>query len=160
MRRLLTFADICSCFRACGRPFEQACWLRGYSAFLTDLHVDPAFAEALLEGITELDIGMWDAYLGAIGEHVQVVAQGDDLGMQDREYIFPRHKRLYDFIHSCGCIRKLIPSLIEADVRRNMEILMKGGGFVFSATHNIQHELPPETTLKVYDKAVANRRYG
>ena len=179
MRRLLTFAAICSCFRACGRPFEQACWLRGYSAFLTDLHVDPAFAEALLEGITELDIGMWDAYLGAIGEHVQVVAQGDDVGMQDREYIspemyrkyiFPRHKRLYDFIHSktraklfmhsCGCIRKLIPSLIEADVRRNMEILMKGGGFVFSATHNIQHEIPPETTLRVCDTAVAKRRYG
>ena len=216
----------------CGGPFEQACWLRGYSAFLTDLHVDPAFAEALLEGITELDMGMWDAYLGAIGEHVQVVAQGDDVGMQDREYIspelyrkfiFPRHKRLYDFIHSrtraklfmhsCGSIRRLIPSLIEAgvdaaepgavlgcrdmdlaglkkefgselafwgggvdtqcrllgagitpetveaDVRRNMDILMKDGGFVFSGTHNIQHEVPAETTLKVYDTAVAHRRY-
>jgi len=232
-RRLKETTDFCIVGDImCGGPFEQACWLRGYSAFLTDLHVDPTFAEALLEGITELDIGMWDAYLGAIGEHVQVVAQGDDVGMQDREYIspemyrnyiFPRHKRLYDFIHSktsaklfmhsCGSIRKLIPSLIEAgvdalnpvqysaadmdlaglkrqfgaelsfwgggmdtqhallgqgvtpqsieaDVRRNMEILMKGGGFVFSATHNIQHEIPPETTLKVYDTAVARRRYG
>ena len=216
----------------CGGPFEQACWLRGYTAFLTDLYAEPAFAEALLEGITELDIGMWDAYLGAIGEHVQVVAQGDDVGMQDREYIspelyrkyiFPRHKRLYDFIHSrtraklfmhsCGSIRKLIPYLIEAgvdalnpvqysaanmdlaelkrefgselsfwgggmdtqhallgpgaslqsieaDVRRNMDILGKGGGFVFSATHNIQHETPPQTTLQVYDTAVKARATG
>ena len=190
-----------------------------------------AFRAGLLEGITELDIGMWDAYLGAIGEQVQVVAQGDDVGMQDREYIspelyrkyiFPRHKRLYDFIHSrtraklfmhsCGSIRKVVPYLIEAgvdalnpvqysaahmdltelkrefgselcfwgggmdtqhallgpgaspqsieaEVRRNMEILMKDGGFVFSATHNIQHETPPQTTLRVYDTAVSRRGY-
>lgn len=229
-RRLSRETDFCIVGDImCGGPFEQACWLRGYTAFLTDLYAEPAFAEALLEGITELDIGMWDAYLGAIGDQVQVVAQGDDVGMQDREYIspelyrkyiFPRHKRLYDFIHSrtraklfmhsCGCIRKLIPYLIEAgvdalnpvqysaanmdlaelkrefgselsfwgggmdtqhallgpgaslksieaDVRRNMEILGKGGGFVFSATHNIQHETPPQTTLQVYDTAVRAR---
>jgi uroporphyrinogen decarboxylase len=229
-RRLTRETDFCIVGDImCGGPFEQACWLRGYTAFLTDLYAEPAFAERLLEGITELDIGMWDAYLGAIGEHVQVVAQGDDVGMQDREYIspelyrkyiFPRHKRLYDFIHSrtraklfmhsCGSIRKLIPYLIEAavdalnpvqysaanmdlaelkrefgselsfwgggmdtqhallgpgaslksieaDVRRNMDILGKGGGFVFSATHNIQHETPPRTTLQVYDTAVRAR---
>ena len=48
---------------------------------------------------------------------------------------------------------------IESDVRRNMDVLMKGGGFVFSATHSIQHEVAPETTLRVYDTAVAPRRY-
>jgi uroporphyrinogen decarboxylase len=215
----------------CGGPFEQACWLRGYSEFLTDLYADPAFARALLDRITELDIGFWDAYLRAVGEHVQVVAQGDDVGTQDREYIspelyrqfvFPCHKRMYDFIHSrtrakifmhsCGSIRKLIPFLIEAGVdalnpvqysaanmhlaelkrefgseiafwgggidtqhallgkgvspasveestKRNMAVLMKGGGFVFAATHNIQHEVPPEITLLVYDTAVKNRDY-
>ena len=74
-RRLKQSTDFCIVGDImCGGPFEQACWLRGYTAFLTDLYADPAFAEALLEGITELDIGMWDAYLGAIGEHVQVVA--------------------------------------------------------------------------------------
>jgi hypothetical protein len=40
-----------------------------------------------------------------------------------------------------------------------METLMKGGGFVFAATHNIQHEVPPETTLRVYDTAVKHRDY-
>ncbi len=213
----------------CGGPFEQACWLRGYTEFLTDLYADPPFARALLEKITDLDIGFWDAYLGALGDSVQVVAQGDDVGMQDREYIspelyrefvFPCHKRLYGFIHSktraklfmhsCGSIRKIIPFLIEAGVdalnpvqysaanmdlgelkrefgselafwgggidtqhallgaksasvekttRRNMETLMKGGGFIFAATHNIQHEVPPETTLRVYDTAVKHRDY-
>ena len=215
----------------CGGPFEQACWLRGYAQFLTDLYVDPMFAHTLLDKIADLDIGFWGAYLGAIGEHVQVVAQGDDVGMQDREYIspelyerfiFPRHKRMYDFIHSktrakifmhsCGSVRKLIPYFVKAGVdalnpvqysaanmglaelkqefgselafwgggidtqhaligagvsaasvqsaiTRNMEILMKNGGFVFAATHNIQHEVPPETTLLVYDTAVRKRAY-
>jgi len=36
-------------------------------------------------------------------------------------------------------------------------ILGKGGGFVFSATHNIQHETPPQITLQVYDTAVKAR---
>jgi uroporphyrinogen decarboxylase len=54
---------------------------------------------------------------------------------------------------------EVTPQSIEGDVRRNMEVLMKGGGFVFAATHNIQHEVPPETTLKVYDTAVAHRRF-
>jgi len=214
-----------------GGPFEQACWLRGYAQFLTDLYVDPKFAHTLLEKIADLDIGFWDTYLGAIGDHVQVVAQGDDVGMQDREYIspelcqrfiFPRHKRTYDFIHSktraktfmhsCGSVRKLIPYFIEAGVdalnpvqysaanmdlgelkqefgselafwgggidtqhallgkgvtaasvqattARNMAILMKNGVFVFAATHNIQHEVLPETTLLVYDTAVRQRAY-
>jgi len=214
----------------CGGPFEQALWLRGYAEFLTDLYNDPEFAEDLLDRITELDIGFWDAYLSAIGEHVQVVAQGDDLGMQDREYIpydiykrfiFPCHKRMFDFIksktqaklflHSCGCVRSLIPLFIEEGVdvlnpvqsgaahmdigelkaefgaelafwgggfdvqhklssdmtpakirdlvKRNVDILAPGGGFVFACTHNIQHEAPPEKTLAVYDAAVEARGY-
>ncbi len=214
----------------CGGPFEQACWTRGYSQFLTDLYADKQFAHTLLGKITDLDIGFWDAYLGALGEHVQIVAQGDDLGMQDREYIspelykefiFPCHKKIFNFIasktkakrwlHSCGSIQKLIPYLIEAGVevlnpvqtgaahmdpaelkrefgkelsfygggfdvqhmlddsvsvneirdavKRNMDILAPGGGYVFACTHNIQHEAPAEKVLSIYDTAVEHRTY-
>ena len=214
----------------CGGPFEQALWLRGYTQFLTDMYADPKFVVALLDKITELDIGFWDAYLGAIGDYVQVVAQGDDLGMQIQEYIspelykkyiFPCHKRMFSFIksktkakiflHSCGCVRDFIPFFIEEGidalnpvqsgavrmdiaelkrtfgrelsfwgggfdvqhklgdetsvkeikeiVKRNIEVLAPGGGFVFAATHNIQHEAPPEKTLAIYDTAVANQNY-
>jgi uroporphyrinogen decarboxylase len=119
----------------CGGPFEQACMLRGYEQFCVDLYWDPTFATALLEKITETDIALWDAFLGAVGDYVQVVAQGDDLGIQTGTYISPQmyrkfvkpcHRRLYDFIHSktqakvfmhsCGSVYDIIPDLIEVGV--------------------------------------------
>ena len=50
-------------------------------------------------------------------------------------------------------------SSVQSTTAGNMEILMKNGGFVFAATHNIQHEVLPETTLLVYDTAVRRRAY-
>jgi len=119
----------------CGGPFEQALWLRGWEDFLCDLYTDPKLAEALLDKITEVDIGLWDVFLSEVGEHVDVVCQGDDLGMQDRSIISPEmyrkyikkyHKRMYDFIktktkakifhHSCGSVHELLPDMIEAGI--------------------------------------------
>jgi uroporphyrinogen decarboxylase len=119
----------------CWGPFELGCALRGYEQFLVDLAIDPLLAETLLDKNLELAIRFWDAFLGEVGEFVDVVAQGDDLGMQIgpiisprmyRRYIKPRHKQLFDFIrsktkakiflHSCGSVYRLIPDLIEAGV--------------------------------------------
>lgn len=119
----------------CGGPFEQSLWLRGFKEFLIDLLTDQAFAEAILQKITEIDIGMWDAQLSQVGDYVDIVCQGDDLGMQTglqispelyRKFIKPCHKKLYSFIrsktnakiwmHSCGSIPEIIPDLIEAGV--------------------------------------------
>jgi len=88
----------------CGGPMEQALWLRGWEDFLSDLYVEPLLAEALLDRITELDIALWDVFLDAVGEYVDVVCQGDDLAMQDRAIISPEiydkyikkyHKRIF-----------------------------------------------------------------
>ena len=119
----------------CGGPYENALWLRGFDQFPMDLMSDQRFAIALLDKITELDIGFWDAELSAVGDKVDVVCQGDDLGMQTglqispeiyRKFIKPCHKRLYSFIrsktkakiwmHSCGSIYDIIPDLIEVGV--------------------------------------------
>lgn len=119
----------------CGGPFEQALWLRGWEDFLCDLHLNPAIAEALLDKITEIGIGLWDVFLTAVGDYVDIVCQGDDLAMQDRsiiskemydKYIIKYHKRIYDFIktktsakifhHCCGSVYELIPGLMEAGV--------------------------------------------
>ncbi len=119
----------------CGGPFEQSLWMRGWDDFLCDMCVDKKLAEALLDRITENDIALWDAYLTEVGDLVDIVCQGDDLGMQDRsiisaelyrEMVFKYHKRLYDFIksktkakifmHSCGSVYDLLPDLIEAGV--------------------------------------------
>jgi len=131
----------------CGGPFEQALWLRGWEDFLCDLYSAPALAEALLDRITEIDLGLWQVFLDAVGEVVDVVCQGDDLGMQDRpiippelyrQYILKYHRKLYDFIHSrtkakifhhsCGAVFDLIPGLIEAgiDVLNPVQTSAKG----------------------------------
>jgi len=119
----------------CRGPFETAVKLRGYEEFLMDMHLDPQFAETLLNDITENIIGLWDVYLNEIGNYAHVVCQGDDLGTQTaliispemyRKFIKPCHKRIYDFIHkrtnakifmhSCGSIYEIIPDLIEVGV--------------------------------------------
>jgi uroporphyrinogen decarboxylase len=119
----------------CRGPFELAVKLRGYERFLMDLHTDTKFAMALLDKITETIIVLWDSYLEAVGEYVQVVCQGDDVGMQTnliispktyRQFIKPCHQCIYDriharteakvFMHSCGAIYDIIPDLIEVGV--------------------------------------------
>lgn len=39
-------------------------------------------------------------------------------------------------------------------VKRNVEILGKNGGFVFTAVHNIQHDVPPENIVAAFETAM------
>jgi uroporphyrinogen decarboxylase len=114
----------------------QDCWnLRGMERFFFDLVENKAFAEALLERVTEIHIRLWQVFLDAVGEYVDIVETADDLGSQQgllispkmyREVIKPRHAALNAAIrqktrarilyHSCGAILPLIPDLIEAGV--------------------------------------------
>lgn len=119
----------------CLGPFEGACVMRGYEKFCMDLYLDAKFAEALLDKLTDTAISLWDNFLGAVGSYVQVVAQGDDIGMQQslylspalyRKFVKPRQKRIFDFIHSrtrakilyhsCGSVYDVIPDIIEIGV--------------------------------------------
>lgn len=118
-----------------GGIFEIAWWLRGFNKFIVDLYTRPELASALMEKITDTYIGLYDQYLGAVGDHVQMVMFTDDLGAQTqmlvppslyRKYLKPCHKRLFDFIHSktdarvflhcCGSIDPVINDLIEIGV--------------------------------------------
>ena len=117
-------------------PFEMSGNMRSYEKFLVDVYVNPDYANALLDKNLENTIGFWDVYLEEVGEYVQVVCQGDDLGTQNgpwispkmyRKWIKPRHKKLFEFIrsktdakiflHSCGSVYDLIPDLIEVGVQ-------------------------------------------
>ena len=208
----------------CLGPFEGAGFLRGYENFAIDLIQNPAMAEAILDKILEIDIQLWDVFLREVGEYVQVVAQGDDLGTQRglflspkmyRKYVKPRHQKLYEFIrsktdakifmHSCGSVYDAIPDLIEAgvqilnplqrsaakmdierlkrefgkdlcfwgggidvqqvlpfasvqeiedEVKRTMEIMAPGGGYVFVPAHNIQPDVSPDRINAVYEAAL------
>ncbi len=210
-------------------PFEGACVLRGYEQFCVDLCWDTDFAEALLDKVTENSLNFLSTFLAVVGDYVQVVAQGDDVGMQTslyispemyRKFIKPRQKRLFDFIHenteakvfyhSCGSVYDIIPDLIEigvdalnpvqrgaakmdivrlkkefgrdicfwgggidiqhflpfaslaeieADVRRTLDVLAPGGGFVFAPTHNVQADVTPDRIDRAYRTVLSHRDY-
>jgi uroporphyrinogen decarboxylase len=49
------------------------------------------------------------------------------------------------------------PERVRSDVKRNIEALASGGGFVFAAVHDIQANVPPENVLAMWE---AVRKYG
>jgi uroporphyrinogen decarboxylase len=116
-------------------PFEHALWMRGYENFLCDFYLNPEIAEAILERTTQGGMELFEALLNEVGDCIDIVSHGDDMGMQDRSLISPEiydrfvkkcHKKQIDFIktktrakvlfHSCGSVFELIPGLIEAGV--------------------------------------------
>jgi uroporphyrinogen decarboxylase len=49
------------------------------------------------------------------------------------------------------------PEEVRDDVRRNVEALAPGGGYVFNTVHNIQADVPPENIVAMWE---ALREYG
>jgi uroporphyrinogen decarboxylase len=115
--------------------FETACLLRGFDNFLEDLALREDFVKELLARICDYMIDLYDHFLSAVGEYVQVVIVGDDVAMQDRPLISPLfyrkvvkpfHGKLwssikkqtdaYLFLHSCGNVHPLIPDFMELGV--------------------------------------------
>ena len=112
-----------------GSHFEKANFARGIENFLADLAGEPAFAQRLLDRIIEKNLAMLDNFLAA--PEIDGVLLGSDWGTQLdlimaphtwEEMIRPGEQREYDlvhsygkdvWVHSCGNIEKVIPSLIE-----------------------------------------------
>ena len=118
-----------------GGIFETALWLRGFERFMMDMVSDEPFVAALMDTLLELYIEFYTVYLEAVGPYVQILAVGDDLGMQTgpliapdlyRRVVKPRHRELYNFIHSrteakimhhtCGGVFPLVQDLIDVGV--------------------------------------------
>ncbi|MGI6777310.1 MAG: uroporphyrinogen decarboxylase family protein [Acetivibrionales bacterium] len=207
---------VCGC-----NLFEWGTFLRRIDNFLMDLALCPDKVEILLDALMEVHLATLARVCEAVGDVVDIIRFGDDLGMDNgtfmppdvyRKLFKPRHKILCDFVkknssmktflHSCGSIYKLIPDLIEAGydiinpvqissrdmepeklkkefgkditfwgggcdtrtilnrstpeqvkdhVRRNIEILAPGGGFVFNTVHNIMPDVPPENIVAMFE---------
>jgi uroporphyrinogen decarboxylase len=207
-----------------GGIFEQPARVMGLQNFLMALLSEPAFADRLMETITDIYIESCNRYLDQVGPYIQVFTFWDDLTGQNgwlinpelyRKYIKPKQKRLVEaikkktnarlFYHSCGATRGLIPHLIEIgfdilnpvqvsakgmdtrtlksefgrdivfwgggvdtqqvlpfgkpqevvdEVKRRIDDLAPGGGFVFAAVHNIQAFVPPENIVAAFDTAM------
>ena len=130
-----------------GNLLEFGQFLYRNDNFFMLLAGEPAKAHAFLDRMVEIHLKNLEAYLGAVGDYIDIIVFGDDLGMQTgpqispamyREFFKPRHtvlwnraKELADVrlnLHSCGGIRELIPDLIEAglDAINPVQINCKG----------------------------------
>ena len=119
---------VCGC-----NLFEWGTFLRKIDNFLMDLVLDPVNVEKLLDALLEIHLKTLENVCRAVGDIVDIIRFGDDLGMDSgpfmspdtyRQLFKPRHKILCDyvkknsrmktFLHSCGSIYRLLPDLIEA----------------------------------------------
>jgi hypothetical protein len=108
--------------------FERAWTLRGMENFLTDMILEPDFANYLLDTICEYNLKIIDIGLQF---DIDCFHFGDDWGQQSglimgpelwRKFIKPRMTRMYErakskgkFVsqHSCGDIHEIFPDLID-----------------------------------------------
>jgi len=100
-----------------------------------------------LDKLVETHLGNLERYLAAVGDCIDVIAFGDDLGMQTgpqmspkmyREIFKPRHEFLWKkakeladvkvMLHCCGGVRELLPDLIDAglDAINPVQITCRG----------------------------------
>lgn len=205
-------------------PLERAFAMQGMDTFLLNLAIYPEFAKALLEKTAQLCKDLMGPFLEALGDNVDIIKIGDDLGTQEsllmspdmyREILKPLHAEYIDFIkartnaklffHTDGDVVPLIDDFIEmgidilnpiqtsagkmsdlaglkkqfgkniifcggidthrvlptgtpADVReevkRVIDLLGEGGGYMVSSVHTIMNDVPPENVLAMVDAVV------
>ncbi len=207
-----------------GGVVYEICWyLRGLEHWFTDTIENPDFCAALLDKTLAFWMGYYTVFMAEVGDLIDVVMIGDDIGGQSgplfspdfyRQVVKPRQKQLVQHIksltkakiwyHTCGSVVPLIPDLIDngidilnpvqisaanmdpnqlkrnfgrdlafwgggvdtqhvlsfgspaevrEDVRRNVEALKPGGGYVFNSVHNIQAGVPAENIIAMFDAA-------
>ena len=82
-------------------PFERAFGLQGMDKFLMNMAMYPDFAEAMLKKNLEYCMQHMGHFLDAVGDNIDMVKIGDDLGSQDRLMISPRmYRKLLKPIHA------------------------------------------------------------
>ena len=48
-------------------------------------------------------------------------------------------------------LNRATPQEVKDHVKRNLDILMPGGGFVFNTVHNIMPDVPPENIVAMFE---------
>lgn len=82
-------------------PLERACQLQGMETFLVNLVENTDFAIALLEKIKTLCLRHLTHFLEALGDHIDILILGDDLGGQNGPLISPRmYRRILKPLHA------------------------------------------------------------
>jgi len=118
-----------------GNILESGEFHFGWGEFLMRMYSDRKLIEYYLDRLVESHLENLRIYIEAIGDDIDIIQMGDDLGTQQalqmrpemyREIIKPRqhevyryvhdHSNLKVFLHSCGSIVEVIPDLIEIGV--------------------------------------------
>jgi uroporphyrinogen decarboxylase len=82
-------------------PFERAFAMQGLQQFLMNLAVEPDFAEALLKKIAERCKVLMGHFLDALGDDVDIIKIGDDLGTEQSLLMSPAmYRRILKPIHA------------------------------------------------------------
>jgi len=116
-----------------GNLLETGQMLYRNDQFLLMLAMDPPGVHDFLDRLVEIHLKNLERFLGAVGNNIDIILFGDDLGMQSgpqmspdmyREYFKPRHQILWSkakeladvkvMLHCCGGVRELLPDLIDA----------------------------------------------
>ena len=139
-------------------PFERAIAMQGMETFLMNMACDPDFARALLEKIAEYCKQLMGQFLEQLGNNVDIIKIGDDLGTQEsllmspamyRQLLKPVHADFIRFIkertsakvlfHSDGDVAQLIPDFIEIGIDILNPIQTSAGGMADLATLKKQY---------------------
>ena len=113
--------------------FEWGTFLRRIDNFLMDLLLQPNDVERLLDALMEVHLQTLENVCNAVGDVVDIIRFGDDLGTDTGPFMAPdtyrqlfkprhtilcnyvkEHSQMHTFLHSCGSIYKLLPDLIDA----------------------------------------------
>jgi len=122
-------------FNPIGGTHEHSYFLRGLDQLLMDLVINPDIADYLAATVSEWSSAYFTFILKEIGEYIDIVQVGDDLGSTNgllfsREMYLKYYKKreralinsikrvsdAYIYFHSCGSIREVIPDLIDIGV--------------------------------------------
>jgi uroporphyrinogen decarboxylase len=119
---------VCGC-----NLFEWGTFLRRLDNFLMDLVLEQTNVAKLLDALMEQHLATLEKVCKTVGDIVDVLRFGDDLGMDSGPFMQPAiyrklfkprhtilcdyvktHSQMHTFLHTCGSIYKLIPDLIDA----------------------------------------------
>jgi uroporphyrinogen decarboxylase len=201
---------------------HQGQFVRGFGDWLKDLYKNPDFICRFMDVCADYFVRLSENALDCVGDNVDVVMFGDDLGTQMapmfspdkyRELVKPRHRRMVEalkaktqakvMLHSCGSIEPMLEDIIEigvdavnpvqvsatgmapehlkeaygdrltfwggidtqdvlpfgdpdavrGQVRRMIDSMGTGGGYVLNSVHNLQADVPPENIVAMFDEA-------
>ena len=127
-----------------GMGYDHTQGMVGSERLLIAMAEEPDWARDMFESSGRIMIDLAEEMIG-LGFEFDGAFLYDDMGYRNaslfspamyKELLFPTHKRVFDFfhskglkviLHSCGCVRELVPALIEAGLDCLQPLEVKAG---------------------------------